>query len=65
MHKEKYCLVIHLQQCDFLWALPTTVCASPELLLQDFVDLPGVVPSTIRCYNEFCENRLLKRWAEK
>eukprot|EP00961_Rhodomonas_salina_P075905 1018800-Rhodomonas_salina.1 len=48
-----------------MWTFPSTTRAAPELLLQDFVDLTGIVPATIRCDNEFGENQSLLRWAMK
>eukprot|EP00961_Rhodomonas_salina_P027514 372108-Rhodomonas_salina.1 len=63
--KEKYFLLVRLQDKDFMWTFPSTTRAAPELLLQDFVDLTGIVPATIRCDNEFGENQSLLHWAKK
>eukprot|EP00961_Rhodomonas_salina_P022067 296936-Rhodomonas_salina.1 len=45
--KEKYFLLVCLQDKDFMWTFPSTTRAAQELLLQDFVDLTGIVPATI------------------
>ena len=63
VRKEKYFLAVKLQDVDFLWDLPTATRASPELLLQDFVNITGVSPTTIRCDNEFYNNEGVEQWA--
>jgi hypothetical protein len=64
VHKEHYFLLIQTKEHDFLWAHPATHRDSPELLLQEYVDLTGIIPSTIRCDNEFADNGAVKQWTK-
>ena len=62
IRKEKYFLLIRLEEQDFLWALPTATRANPVALLQDFAALTGVIPSAVQCDNEFAENSAVQAW---
>eukprot|EP00961_Rhodomonas_salina_P286259 3867896-Rhodomonas_salina.1 len=62
---EKYFLLVRLEEKDFMWPFASMTREAQELLLQDFVDLTGIVPATIRCDNEFGENQLLICRAKK
>ena len=64
LSKEKYFLLICLEEHDFLWALPTTTRANPVALLQDFLTLTGVIQSAIQCDNEFAENSAVQVWCK-
>ena len=47
-HKEKYYLILVVDETDFVWAQSTTTHSSPEDLILEFLNMTGIKVSTVR-----------------
>jgi len=64
-HKEEYYLLILADGVEMLWCAPTTSCAQPHELTQEFLNNSGIQVRSIRVDNimEFGQSDQFKSWA--
>jgi len=65
-HKEEYYLLIHTDGVEMLWFAPTTSCAQPHELIQEFLNYSGIQVRSIRFDNAMESGQFdhFKSWAK-